>query len=69
MAITDYMTTMVTSEEYDDLRDVVDEALDSYERIGIALTELLIFFSGTHGFDNEAASLIERMFRAYLAEI
>lgn len=62
----EYMMEMAESGEFENVRDLVDEALGSYESFGEALTELLDFFSGTNGYDNEAATLIERMFTDYL---
>lgn len=62
-----HMEEMARSGKFEDVRDLVDEALESYESFGEALTELLIFFSGTKGYDNDAATLIERMFTEYLS--
>lgn len=66
MAVLERMADMAAGGRYDDVRDLVDDAIGSYAEFGEALTELLRYFGGGCGYDNEAADLIARMLRDYL---
>lgn len=63
------LNKLVESESSGDFYDDIVETCVSYDDYGKLLTELMMYFSGSGGWDDKVVDLLEEMYSEYYCDV